>query len=124
MFSKTRQSLLLGTALMLASPFSLAAVSADQAASLGTTLTPMGAEKAGNASGTIPAWDGGLKQNDQRYQNPFAGEQPLFTITADNVDQYADKLSPGQIALFKRYPDSFKMPVYPTHRTASLPDDV
>lgn len=32
----------------------MAAVSADEAAKLGTTLTPMGAEMAGNAAGTIP----------------------------------------------------------------------
>ena len=34
----------------------MAAVSADEAAKLGTTLTPMGAEMAGNAAGTIPKW--------------------------------------------------------------------
>ena len=35
----------------------LGAVSAEEAAKLKTTLTPLGAERAGNASGTIPAWD-------------------------------------------------------------------
>ncbi|MGH8355070.1 MAG: DUF1329 domain-containing protein, partial [Pseudomonas sp.] len=53
-----------------------------------------------------------------------ASEQPLFTITAQNVDQYKDKLTPGQLAMFKRYPDSYKMPVYPTHRSATVPADV
>ncbi|KAB0763476.1 DUF1329 domain-containing protein, partial [Pseudomonas aeruginosa] len=38
----------------------MAAVSADEAAKLGTSLTPLGAEKAGNADGSIPAWTGGL----------------------------------------------------------------
>ena len=33
-----------------------AELSAADAAKLGTTLTPVGAEKAGNAAGTIPAW--------------------------------------------------------------------
>jgi len=37
-----------------------AELSAADVAKLGTTLTPMGAEKAGNAAGTIPAWDGGI----------------------------------------------------------------
>ncbi|MCO7010404.1 DUF1329 domain-containing protein, partial [Pseudomonas aeruginosa] len=41
----------------------MAAVSADEAAKLGTSLTPLGAEKAGNADGSIPAWDGGLATN-------------------------------------------------------------
>ena len=56
--------------------------------------------------------------------NPYASEQPQFTITAQNVEQYKDKLAPGQYAMFKRYPDTFKMPVYPTHRGATVPADV
>lgn len=105
----------------------MAAVSPDEAAKLGTTLTPVGAEMAGNADGSIPAWTGGLPTNagavDPRgfLADPFANEQPLFTITAQNVEQYKDKLTPGQLAMFKRYPDSYRMPVYPTHRSASLP---
>jgi len=105
----------------------MAAVSPDEAAKLGTTLTPVGAEMAGNADGSIPAWTGGLPTNagavDPRgfLADPFANEQPLFTITAQNVEQYKDKLTPGQLAMFKRYPESYKMPVYPTHRSATLP---
>ncbi|SDY43826.1 DUF1329 domain-containing protein [Pseudomonas sp. NFIX28] len=108
----------------------MAAVSADEATKLGTTLTPLGAEKAGNADGSIPEWTGGLPQNADAVDSkgfladPFASEKPLFTITAKNVEQYKDKLTPGQLALFKRYPDSYKMPVYPTHRTATVPADV
>ena len=33
--------------------------------------------------------------------DPFASEKPLFTITAANLDQYKDKLSDGQVAMFK-----------------------
>ncbi|TVQ70740.1 MAG: DUF1329 domain-containing protein [Oceanospirillales bacterium] len=87
-------------------------------------LTPMGAERAGNAAGTIPAWDGGISRSDDRYTNPFADEQPLFVITANNYTDYQDQLSEGQIAMFQRYPDSFRMPIYPTHRTAALPDSI
>jgi hypothetical protein len=36
-----------------------AAVGADEAAKLKTELTPLGAEKAGNKDGSIPAWTGG-----------------------------------------------------------------
>lgn len=108
----------------------MAAVSAEDAAKLGTTLTPVGAEKAGNADGTIPEWTGGLPKDagtaDGRgfLSNPFASEQPLFTITAQNVEQYKDKLTPGQLAMFKRYPESYRIPVYPTHRSATLPQSV
>jgi len=107
----------------------MAAVSESEAAKLGTTLTPMGAEKAGNAAGTIPAWsplpkNAGTVDSKGFLSDPYASEQPLFTITAQNVDQYKDKLSPGQYAMFKRYPETFKMKVFPSHRGATVPDDV
>ncbi len=117
-------------ALSLLATSVMAAVSADEAAKLGTTLTPIGAEKAGNADGSIPEWTGGLPTNAGAVDakgflaDPFASEQPKFTITAQNVAQYKDKLTPGQQAMFQRYPDTFKMPVYPTHRTATLPASV
>ena len=108
----------------------MAAVSAEEAAKLGNSLTPLGGEKAGNADGSIPAWTGGLKPSagkvDDRgfLDNPFAGEQPLFTITAQNMDQYKDKLTPGQQAMLKRYPNSYRMPVYPSRRSAAAPAEI
>jgi hypothetical protein len=107
----------------------MAAVSESDAAKLGTTLTPMGAEKAGNAAGTIPAWsplpkNAGAVDSKGFLADPYAQEQPLLVITAQNVDQYKDKLAPGQIAMFKRYPETFKMKVFPSHRGATMPDDV
>ena len=90
----------------------------------------MGAERAGNADGSIPAWDGGLPTDAGATQpggslsDPFAAEKPLFTITAQNLEQYRERLSTGQQALFKRYPASYRMPVYPSHRSASLPEPV
>ncbi|WP_136681341.1 DUF1329 domain-containing protein [Neptunomonas sp. XY-337] len=118
-------TLLVASALSMSwSIAALAAVSAEEAARLGKDLTPMGAEKAGNSDGSIPAWTGGIASADNRYSNPFADEQPLFTITAANADQYKDKLSPGQLAMLAKYPDTFKIPVYKTHRTAKLPQKV
>ncbi|MGY4819233.1 DUF1329 domain-containing protein [Pseudomonas chlororaphis subsp. piscium] len=107
----------------------MAAVSADEAAKLGTSLTPMGAEMAGNSAGTIPAWkalptNAGSVDSKGFLSNPYASEQPQFTITAQNVEQYKDKLAPGQYAMFKRYPETYKMPVYPSHRGATVPADV
>lgn len=101
----------------------LAAVSESEAAKLGQELTWVGAEKAANADGSIPAWDGGIT-NLTEGTDPFASEQPLFTITAQNMAQYKDKLSAGQIALFEKYPDTYKMPVYQSHRTAYFPQKV
>lgn len=112
--------------LSLTAPSAYAAVSAEEAARLKTTLTPLGGERAGNKEGTIPAWDGnvpkappGYKSGDVR-PDPFPGEKPQFTITAANMAQYADKLSDGTKALLKKYP-SFRVDVYPTHRTGVAP---
>ncbi|WP_422421865.1 DUF1329 domain-containing protein [Pseudomonas sp. GZD-222] len=114
-------------ALSLLTSQAMAAVSADEAARLGTTLTPLGAQKEGNADGSIPAWTGGLPKDAGKVAsngflaNPFGAEKPLFVITASNADQYRDKLTEGQMALFKRYPATYRMPVYPSHRSATVP---
>lgn len=111
--------------MLLATP-GLAAVSAQQAARLGKDLTPVGAERAGNADKSIPEWTGGITRPPTNYKlgkhhpDPFAADKPLFSITGQNYKQYADKLSEGQKAMFARYP-SFRMDVYPTRRSASFP---
>jgi len=108
----------------------IAEVSSQEATKLGTSLTPLGAEKAGNADGSIPEWTAGLPINagvldDKGFlSDPFVSEKPLFIITADNAEKYKEKLSPGQLAMFKRYPDTYKIPVYPTHRTFAAPQAI
>lgn len=104
-----------------------AAVSAAEAATLQGERTPIGAEKAGNEDGSIPAWTGGFSPKQPptsgRRSNPYASERPLYSINAQSVDKYAQKLSPGVLAMFKKYPQSYRIDVYPTHRTASMPQD-
>src|SRR3954466_4298732 len=88
---------------MLIGAHATAAVSAADAAKLGTELTPLGGEKAGNADGTIPAWDGGLTSAAQavfpnfkpgeHHPDPYANEKPLYSVTAANMGQYANKLT-------------------------------
>jgi hypothetical protein len=101
----------------------------EEAARLGADLTPLGAEKAGNAEGTIPEWDGGITKAPEGYVpgaihvDPFADDEVLVTITGTNADDYADKLTPGQLALLKTYP-SYKMHVYPSRRSASFPQRI
>ncbi|MCY1280147.1 hypothetical protein D9M68_162750 [compost metagenome] len=127
-----KAALIKGAALALSLVASgvMAAVSPQEADQLGTTLTPLGAQKEGNADGSIPAWTGGLPKNAGAMDakgflaDPFAGEKPLFVITAATAAQYQDKLSTGQLAMFKRYPDSYRIPVYPTHRSASIPPEI
>lgn len=115
--------------LMAGSSTALAAVAADEAAKLKTSLTPLGGERAGNKDGSIPAWDGKVvvaaspKAGDIPTQ-PFPGDKPLVQITARNMAQYAERLSEGTQALLKKYPDSFRLDVYPTRRTAVAPQYV
>ena len=104
----------------------LAELSSADLAKLGTTLTPLGAEKAGNAAGTIPAWTGGITQPvagfvaGGYYPDPFASDRPLFTIDKSNVERYKENLTPGEIAMIRKY-DDYKIVVYPARRSASFP---
>ena len=107
-----------------------ASVSSQEAAQLGTNLTLVGAEKAGNADGSIPPYSGGLttapasfKAGDTMRPDPYANEKPLLVINGRNVDQYKDLLSATTVALAKRFP-GYRIDVYPTHRTAALPQKV
>ena len=59
------------------------------------------------------------------HPDPFAGDDKvLYTITNANKDQYKDLLTPGIIKMFETYPDTYKMDVYQTRRTASYPQSV
>lgn len=112
----------------LAIPFqATAGVSPDEAAKLKSELTPLGAEKAGNKDGSIPAWTGGYTtpiagdKPGGRRGDPFKDEKLVFSITAKNLEQYADKLTDGTKAMLKKYPDTYRVDVYKTHRTAAAP---
>ena len=125
---KTSAAMLLA-GLIFASAGAMAKVSPEEADRLGKDLTPLGAEKAGNDDGTIPEWTGLGIENvpagyapGKHHPDPFADDPVLFTITAENVDQYADQLREGHIALFKTYPDTFKMKVYRSRRTFKGPE--
>lgn len=127
---KFAQTLLATTLALAVAGAAQAAVSPDQAARLGTSLTAVGAEKAGNADGSIPAYTGGLtslpagfKAGDTVRPDPYASEKPLLVIDGKNVAQYKDKLTAVTVALATRYP-SFRVEVYPTHRSVALPQRV
>jgi hypothetical protein len=113
-------------ALTFVTQASYAEVTAEEAAKLKSTLTPFGAEKAGNSNGTIPAWAGGYTTVSPGYKNgaprpdPFASDKPLFSITAKNMDQYAASLSDGVKAMLKKDP-KYRLDIYPTHRSAAAP---
>jgi len=123
---KTFFGVVAGTALCLSAQQASAKATAGDAAKLGKELTPIGAEKAGNQAGTIPAWTGGEAKHgkltgEYPKNDQIDGDKPLFAITHDNYAKYADQLTEGHKELLKRYVD-YRMNVYPTHRTASWPE--
>jgi hypothetical protein len=107
------------------------ALAAPTAADLGKDLTAVGAERAANAAGTIPAWSGEsavtgsfqagkmLRQDHWRY----ASDKPLYSVDANSAAQHADALSPGMQAVLKQIP-GFRMDVYPSRRNCSVPEFV
>src|SRR5262249_26665075 len=107
-----------------------AAVTAEEAKQLGTTLTAVGAEKAANKDGTIPAYSGGITTPPASFTkgsgfrtDPVADQKPRKVITAKDAAANADKLTEGTKELLKRYP-TMRLDVYPTHRTVALPQRV
>jgi tetratricopeptide (TPR) repeat protein len=97
----------------------------------GDPLTPVGAERPGNADGSIPPWTGGFQKSEipaaykpgDRLVDPFASERPQFVITPGNAAQHRELLSRGHQALLAKYP-SYSMPVYTTRRTASYAQEI
>jgi len=119
MFKKT----LLVAALAAAIP-AVAAVSQEEARQLGTSLTAVGAEKAGNKDGTIPEYGGQLSgaaaPKGGPRPDPFAADKPRLQISGKSVQGLDDKLTAGTRELLKRYA-SFRVDLYPTHRSVVLP---
>lgn len=115
------KSIRLNTALIAAAFGVMTAFSASA-----EELTPTGAEVAGNAAGTIPAWTGEVLKAPAGakpgilYPDPFASEKPTLTITAANAEEHKAQLTAGQLATFKKYPN-YKINVYPSHRTGVFP---
>ncbi|WP_223531423.1 DUF1329 domain-containing protein [Pseudomonas sp. GL-R-19] len=127
---KFAQTVLAASLAMVLAAQAQAAVSTQEAARLGTSLTLVGAEKAGNADGSIPAYNGGLttppasfKAGDNMRPDPFASEKPVLVIDGKNVDQYKGMLTATTVELTKRFP-TFRVDVFPTHRTVSLPQAI
>lgn len=107
--------------------------SAQDAARLGADLTCLGAEKAGNADGSIPEFSGkwlgvpphvDFKGTGHHPVDPYPEEKPLFVITASNMHEHEQFLTDGMKALFKLYPDTFQMPIYPSHRDFRFNDSI
>lgn len=108
-----------------------AKVTPEQAGQLKLDLTPFGATRAGDAANGIPEWTGGLHVPPASYKgpgtfeaDPFADQKPTLIINASNRAQYVPHLSEGVQALLASYPDTFKLPVYPSERSFAAPEEV
>jgi hypothetical protein len=127
MFKKTLVAFGLST-LMAGSAF--AGVSAEDAARLGKDLTPTGAEMAGNADGSIPAWNpagpsipADFVPGSDNYTDPYPDEKPLYSIDINNYKEYEAFLTEGTKAMMEKLgPDGFRMDVFPTKRDYVPPD--
>jgi Protein of unknown function (DUF1329) len=143
---KNAPRVLVALACVLAAAPSMAAVTAADAAKLGQTLTPSGAEAAGNTAGTIPAWQGRKAYRPEQFTLHAADlqalkksgaqgvvkaiapngvgldDKPRIVITKANAAQYAAQLTAGHRALLDQVPD-FQLRVYPGVRGAfNLPE--
>lgn len=142
------------TAALAVSIPATAGVSADEAAKLGKSLTPVGAVRAGNAEGTIPEWSGGALFSDEvknltrneleewRKNSPKKLEDLVNDQIEANADQFdRNPLEPVMTITAANYKehadkltvghqkmfelyDDYKMIVYPSVRTAFFPEEI
>lgn len=124
-FKRLGDTALVLTLSALSLQLSFAAVSAEDSKQLGTTLTKFGADPGKNADGSIPPYAGGLKMSHNpdanQYEDPFANEKPLYSITAKNMKAYEATLTEGVKEALRRDPD-WRIDVYPTHRSIAYAD--
>ena len=119
---------------LIATLASLAVVSTEvlaaDASILGSGLTANGADPSASADGMIPAYTGGITKPPAEYVaggdhvDPFAADKPLFSITAQNMGEYSNRLSAGQKALLARKEGNYRMDIYPSRRSCALPQFV
>lgn len=124
MFNKTLIAAALSVAFVVTAQ---AGVTPDEAKQLGTTLTAVGADKAGSKDGTIPEFTGGLTsipagfvKGSGKRPDPYEADKPRLVITGKSMTGQEDKLTAGTKELLKRFP-TFRVDVYPTHRSVTYP---
>lgn len=107
----------------------IAAVTAEEAKQLGTTLTEFGAEKGGNKDGSIPAYTGGVEtvagfdRKSGHYVDPFKSDKVLYSVNATSMKQYDALLTAGTKAMMAANPE-FRIDVYPTRRSMRYTKEV
>jgi len=136
--------IVLATGLMAAAAAASAKVPPAEADKLcGAELTCVGAERKGNADGTIPEWVGRnsrhfspksftitygevskmSKEEERALSAAVYADKARLVITKANMAEHADKLTEGHKWLLNSYP-TYKMPVYTTERNGFFPEPV
>jgi hypothetical protein len=109
-------------------PAMQAQAAAPDSALLKTKLTPLGAERAGNADGSIPPWTGGLAEPLLPETQPidigvvYGGDEAFQTVDKGNVAQFATLLTPGTQEMIRKF--GFSIKIFQTCRTAAAPQYV
>ena len=59
------------------------------------------------------------------YPDPFSEDKIIFTITNENYLEFSENLlTSGQVEMFKKYPETFKMNIYKSRRSCAVPPEV
>ena len=59
------------------------------------------------------------------YPDPYPDDEILLVIDKNNFKQFSETiLTPGQLEMFNLYPETFKMNVYESRRSCSVPPEV
>ena len=59
------------------------------------------------------------------YPDPFSEDKIIFTITNENYLEFSENLlTVGQVEMFKKYPETFKMNIYKSRRSCAVPPEV
>lgn len=127
-----RRHLIITAGASLAAPALIGGrANAQSASALGSTLTPVGADPKASADGLVPAWTGGITTAPAGWRpgdsvpNLYPDDQPIFTVTPDNMAKYDSMLCEGQRQMLKRYGAAgFRMKVYPSRRSFAAPQYV
>ncbi|MDO9711920.1 DUF1329 domain-containing protein [Paracraurococcus lichenis] len=109
---RSRRTALAGLGAAMAAPLALPAL-AQRAG-----LTPLGADLAGNAAGTIPRWAGGLTALPPDGEDPYATDPVVQVLGAAEADD--PRLAPGHAALLRARP-GFRIRLLPSRRSAAVP---
>ena len=59
------------------------------------------------------------------YPDPFSEDEIIFSITNENYSDFSENLlTKGQMEMFKKYPKTYKINVYNSRRSCSVPPEV